>query len=59
MDTYIIYIHKTPNGKVYIGQTKKAPHDRWKANGLGYTCHEHGFFWIPVHICGIKGGSYA
>lgn len=52
MDTYIIYIHKTPNGKVYIGQTKKAPHDRWKANGLGYTCHEHGFFWKAIRKYG-------
>lgn len=48
MDTYIIYRHKTPNGKVYIGQTKKAPHDRWKANGSGYTCHRHGFFWKAI-----------
>lgn len=52
MDTYIIYRHKTPNGKVYIGQTKKAPHDRWKANGLGYTCHEHGFFWKAIRKYG-------
>lgn len=52
MDTYIIYRHKTPNGKVYIGQTKKTAHDRWKANGLGYTCHEHGFFWKAIRKYG-------
>lgn len=47
MDTYIVYRHKTPNGKVYIGQTRNTPHDRWK-NGLGYTCHKHGFFWKAI-----------
>lgn len=32
---YYIYKHKTPNGKVYIGQTCKTPNKRW-ANGYGY-----------------------
>lgn len=32
---YCIYRHTCPSGKVYIGQTKKKPRDRW-ANGRGY-----------------------
>lgn len=28
-DTYSIYKHTAPNNKVYIGQTKQNPHDRW------------------------------
>ena len=34
-NNYIVYKHTAPNGKVYIGITKKAPNDRW-ASGFGY-----------------------
>ena len=27
--TYTVYMHTAPNNKVYIGQTKQNPHDRW------------------------------
>lgn len=33
---HCVYKHTCPNGKVYIGITKKRPRDRW-ANGLGYA----------------------
>lgn len=33
--SYIIYIHKTPSGKVYIGQTCQSTNRRWR-NGEGY-----------------------
>ena len=33
---YTVYIHKFPNGKVYVGLTKQKPEDRWRYNGLGY-----------------------
>lgn len=52
METYTVYKHTTPNGKVYIGQTKKSLSDRWKANGKGYTCHKHGFFWKAIEKYG-------
>lgn len=32
---YCVYKHTTPNGKVYIGQTKQSPKYRWQ-NGEGY-----------------------
>lgn len=50
---YIVYKHTTPNGKVYIGITCKAPNDRW-ASGFGYE-HQVYFFraivkygWINI-----------
>lgn len=52
MDKYIVYKHTAPNGKVYIGQTKKTTQDRWKANGKGYTCHQHGWFWKAIEKYG-------
>ena len=35
VNKYCIYRHTCPSGKVYIGQTKKKPQDRW-AHGKGY-----------------------
>lgn len=51
MDRYVVYKHTVPNGKVYIGQTKKTTSDRWK-NGKGYTCHKHGWFWKAIEKYG-------
>jgi group I intron endonuclease len=51
MGEYIVYKHTAPNGKVYIGQTKKTIQDRWK-NGKGYTCHRHGWFWKAIEKYG-------
>ena len=39
-DTYTVYKHTAPNGKVYIGITKQQPEARWK-NGKGYRNNEH------------------
>lgn len=50
-DLYCVYKHTTPNGKVYIGQTKTGVENRWK-NGKGYTCHRHGFFWKAIEKYG-------
>ena len=33
---YTVYVHKFPNGKVYVGLTKQKPKDRWGDNGYGY-----------------------
>ena len=35
MENYTIYMHTTPSGKVYIGQTSLNPEQRWQ-NGKGY-----------------------
>lgn len=39
-NTYCVYKHTAPNGKVYIGQTMKSVKDRWK-NGHGYYTQTH------------------
>lgn len=40
MDTYCVYKHTSPNGKVYIGITKMKLSDRWR-NGKGYERNEY------------------
>lgn len=35
-DTYCVYIHYFPNGKIYVGITGDKPHRRWKSDGSGY-----------------------
>lgn len=35
LNTYSVYMHTAPNGKVYVGITKRNPIYRW-ANGFGY-----------------------
>lgn len=37
---YCVYIHKCPNGKIYIGVTGKKPSERWKG-GSGYRNNKH------------------
>lgn len=48
---YCVYKHTAPNGKVYIGQTQNTAMERW-ANGKGYTCHKHGWFWKAIEKYG-------
>ena len=33
---YTVYMHKVPNGKVYIGETSQSVKSRW-SNGEGYN----------------------
>ena len=40
MGNYIIYIHTSPSGRCYIGQTCQKTNERWK-NGIGYKRHPH------------------
>ena len=40
MGNYSVYIHTSPNGKVYIGITCQKPERRWK-NGKGYELNEY------------------
>lgn len=40
MGLFSVYVHKMPNGKVYVGITGKDPRERWK-NGKGYSQNKH------------------
>jgi group I intron endonuclease len=40
---YTVYMHKCPNGKVYIGITGQTVKERWKGNGQGYHGNKHFF----------------
>ena len=33
---YCVYIHTSPSGKKYVGQTGQKPEQRWRSNGEGY-----------------------
>ena len=33
---YCVYVHTSPSGKMYVGQTKLKPKNRWRNNGEGY-----------------------
>lgn len=35
-DNYCVYIHTSPSGKSYVGQTKLKPEERWGKDGAGY-----------------------
>ena len=49
MDSYFVYKHISPSGKVYIGITKQTPNGRWR-NGLGYVSSPH--FWSAIQKYG-------
>ena len=54
-NTYYIYIHTNKiNNKVYIGQTSKAPEERWKKNGYGYLQKKNGEYIQPLFARAIK-----
>lgn len=46
---YSVYIHTTPNGKVYVGITGQDPYKRWN-NGNGYRANKH--FWNAIKLYG-------
>lgn len=37
---YCVYIHTSPSGKMYVGQTGKLPEERWGKNGSHYLKKE-------------------
>lgn len=43
---YSVYMHKVPNGKIYIGITQHEPAKRWKTNGNGYR--NQTVFWRAI-----------
>lgn len=40
-NNYIVYMHKCPNNKVYIGITCQGIRKRWRSNGYGYKKNKH------------------
>lgn len=40
MEAYKVYLHRFPNGKVYVGITKQKPEIRWQ-NGGGYRSNQY------------------
>ena len=46
-DNYCVYIHTSPSGKRYVGQTKKNPKERWN-NGKGYLQKKNGKYNQPA-----------
>ena len=40
MENYKVYLHRFPNGKVYVGITKQKPEIRWQ-NGNGYRSNQY------------------
>lgn len=42
---WTVYVHISPNGKYYVGQTCKKPNSRWQ-NGNGYKTQKH--FWSAI-----------
>lgn len=49
MNSYCVYKHTTPTGKVYVGITSKNPEQRW-LNGRGYCKNNH--FWNAIQKYG-------
>ena len=50
---YCVYIHTSPSGKRYVGQTKKTPKERWD-NGRGYLRKKNGKYNQPAFAYAIK-----
>ena len=43
---YTVYMHVCPNGKRYIGITRRKPEKRWGKDGNGYKYNKH--FWNAI-----------
>lgn len=47
MERYSVYRHTTPDGKIYVGITKRNPLRRWR-NGIGYRDSHNPQFWQAI-----------
>lgn len=50
MDNFTVYIHRTPNDKVYVGITQKKLVARWGKDGSGYKTQQ--LFWRAIQKYG-------
>ena len=48
-NNYVVYKHTAPNGKVYIGITRRKPEVRWGCNGSRYYNNKHFFSAIQKY----------
>lgn len=46
--TYCVYVHTSPSGKMYVGQTSKNPEMRWGKNGRNYLAKRRGKYAQPM-----------
>lgn len=44
MENYTVYMHTCPNGKKYIGLTRREPQRRWGSKGTPYREHNKHFY---------------
>lgn len=49
-ENYTVYMHRTPNNKVYIGVTSKRLKQRFGKNGIGYSNQK--LFWRAIQKYG-------
>ena len=52
-NNYCVYIHTSPNGKIYVGQTGDKPEKRWN-NGKGYLQKKNGKYNQPAFAYAIQ-----
>ena len=53
---FCVYIHTSPSGKSYVGQTCGNPKRRWN-NGWGYRCNK--YFWAAIQKYGWKSFEHS
>lgn len=47
---FIVYMHTSPNNKIYIGITSRNPKKRWRSDGSGYKSND--YFWRAIQKYG-------
>ena len=55
-ETWCVYKHTAPNGKIYIGITHRDPVRRWGNGGQGYKNNKH--FWSAIQKYGWDNFSH-
>lgn len=46
LNSYLVYMHRCPNGKLYIGQTCRIAEERWGTGGANYSSQP--LFWRAI-----------
>ena len=52
--SYCVYVHTSPIGKMYVGQTGMKPEERWGKNGKGYMQKKNGKYTQPAFAYAIQ-----